>query len=145
MLTLFEFHHTTSQFQWSYNMEQSTGGAIGNCLISKKPFPDESNREGIERMLLHAFEFALESGLFTAEGLLPKQACGIRKTNMDNTCPIHGVDDGCELTNTDIFRCAICHLLSYPDVEETDEQGRPICQKCAAEREADDGWHDPRS
>ena len=37
-------------------------------MISKKPFPDESNREGIERMLLHAFEFALESGFLREDG-----------------------------------------------------------------------------
>lgn len=40
---------------------------------SRKPFPDESNREGIEQMLLHAFEFAVESGLITPDGLLVEE------------------------------------------------------------------------
>lgn len=37
--------------------------------INNKPLPDESNREGIERMLLHAFEFAVRSGLIDPETL----------------------------------------------------------------------------
>jgi len=39
-------------------------------ITSNKPFPDESNREAIEQMLLHAFEFAVRSGFLTPDGTL---------------------------------------------------------------------------
>lgn len=38
-------------------------------LTSVKPLPDESNREGIEQMLRHAFDFAVESGFIDPETL----------------------------------------------------------------------------
>jgi hypothetical protein len=38
-------------------------------IISNKPFPDESNREAIEQMLLHSFEWAVASGLIAPDGM----------------------------------------------------------------------------
>lgn len=38
-------------------------------IASTKPYPDESNREAIEQMLLHAFEFAVRSGLIEEPSL----------------------------------------------------------------------------
>lgn len=43
-------------------------GSVEKGIKSNKLLPDESNREGIQRMLLHAFEFAVQSGLLTADG-----------------------------------------------------------------------------
>ncbi len=43
-------------------------------ISSSKPFPDESNREGIEQMLLHAFGWAVESGFLKPDGTKAEQS-----------------------------------------------------------------------
>jgi len=58
---------------------------------------------------------------------------------MENECPIHGVEDDCANTRSDIFRCPICHILAI-DMDETDERGRRICIKCAAARDEQQGF-----